>query len=138
MYLKRKDMEQTTFELIDQLIEKPKEEILYALFRLMCKEKLNFLDLNRVYVKYLEATKEDMKNQLIEAETCVMTSFLNKKTRDKIKAGGRDYNYTQRCLYLLNQSKRFNMDKMNEKYEYDEEFAKTMSWYECEKANKNI
>ena len=30
------------------------------------------------------------------------------------------------------------MDKMNEKYEYDEEFAKTMSWYEREKANKNI
>lgn len=121
-------MELTTFELIDKLIKKPKEEILYALFRLMCKEKLNFLDLNRVYVKYLEATKADMKNQLIEAETCVMESFFDKKTKDKRKET--DYNHTQRCLYLLNQSKRFTMGKTNEKYQYDEEFARTMSWYE--------
>lgn len=129
-------MELSTFELLDQLIVRPKEEILYALFRLMCKEKLNFLDLNRVYVKYLEATKADMKNQLVEAETCVMESFHDKKTKDKSK--GTYYNHTQRCMYLLNQSKRFQMDALNKKYEYDEAFAKTMSWYEREKERINL
>lgn len=121
-------MELTTFELIGELIKKPKEEILYALFKLMVKEKLSFDDLNRAYVKYLEATKKDMAYQLIEAETCVMESFFDKKTKDKRKET--DYNHTQRCLYLLNQSKRFTMGKTNEKYQYDEEFARTMSWYE--------
>lgn len=124
-------MELTTFELIDELIKKPKEEILYALFRLMVKEKLSFDDLNRAYVKYLEATKKDMAYQLIEAETCVLESFYDKKTNDKNKET--DYKHTQRCLYLMNQSKRFQMDKLNDKYEYDEEFARTMSWYEREK-----
>ena len=129
-------MEQTTFELIDELIKKPKEEILYALFMLICKDKLSWDDLNKAYVKYLEATKKDMTNQLIEAETCVMESFLDKKTKDKSKV--KDYRHTQRCLYLLNKSKRFNMDVTNEKYEYNEEFARTMSWHEREKENKNL
>lgn len=129
-------MELTTFELIDQLIEKPKEEILYALFMLMVNGKLSFDDLNRSYVKYLEAKKKDMTNQLIEAETCVMESFHDKKTKDKSKET--DYKHTQRCLYLMNQSKRFQMDKLNDKYEYDEEFARTMSWYEREKENMNL
>lgn len=129
-------MELTTFELIDELIKKPKEEILYALFRLMVKNKLNWDDLNKAYVKYLEATKEDMTNQLIEAETCVMESFHDKKTKDKKKET--DYKHTQRCLYLMNQSKRFQMDKLNDKYEYDEEFARTMSWYERKKERMNL
>ena len=124
-------MELTTFELIDELIKKPKEEILYALFILMCKGKLSFNDLNIAYVRYLEAKKDDMINQLIEADTCVMESFHDKKTKDKNKET--DYKHTQRCLYLLNQSKRFTMGKTNEKYQYDEDFAKTMSWYEREK-----
>lgn len=129
-------MELTTFELTNQLIEKPKEEILYALFMLMCKDKLSWDDLNKAYVKYLEAKKKDMTNQLIEAEMCVIESFHDKKTKDKSK--GRYYNHTQRCMYLLNQSKRFQMDKLNKKYEYDEEFAKTMSWYEREKERMNV
>lgn len=129
-------MELTTFELIDKLIKKPKEEILYSLFMLMCKDKLNWDDLNKAYVKYLEATKNDMTNQLIEAETCVMESFHDKKTKDKKKET--DYKHTQRCLYLLNQSKRFNMDKTNEKYEYNEDFARTMSWYEMNKEGMNL
>lgn len=83
--LKNYDMELTTFELIDELIKKPKEEILYALFMLMCKDKRSWDDLNKAYIKYLEATKKDMTKQLIEAETCVMESFHDKKTKDKNK-----------------------------------------------------
>lgn len=129
-------MDLNTFELIDELMKKPKEEILYALFRLMVKEKLSWDDLNKAYVKYLEETKKDMTNQLIEAETCVAESFHDKKVKDD-KRNKSYYNHTQRCLYLLNQSNRFNMDKMNEKYHYDEQFAKTMSWYEREKDRMN-
>lgn len=124
-------MEQTTFELIDRLVEKPKEEIRYALLRLLINGKLNFIELNKAYVDYLELDAKDKMNQLIEAETCVLESFYDKKTKDKNKET--DYKHTQRCLYLMNQSKRFNMGKMNEKYQYDEEFARTMSWYEREK-----
>ena len=127
-----------TFELIEELSRKPNSEIKYTLLALMLKDKIDFIDLNASYVDYLNSIKEDRLNQLIEAETCVMTSFLNKKTRDKIKAGGIDYNHTQRCLYLLNQSKRFQMDALNKKYEYDEAFAKTMSWYEREKERINL
>lgn len=125
-----------TFELIKQLSEKPKEEIKYALLALMLKDKIDFLDLNASYVEYLNSIKEDRLNQLIEAETCVMESFHDKKTKDKNKET--DYKHTQRCLYLMNQSKRFQMDKLNDKYEYDEDFAKTMSWYEREKENMNL
>ena len=127
-----------TFELIEELVKKPKEEILYALFKMMVSDKLSFDDLNRAYVKYLKAKKEDLYHQLFEAETCVIESFYNKKTKDKNKCKGIDYNHTQHCLYLLNQSKRFQMNKLNEKYEYDEEYAKTMSMYEMNKKGANL
>lgn len=129
-------MEQTTFELIDKLAEKPKGEIRYALLRLLVNGKLNFIELNKAYVDYLELDAKDKMNQLIEAETCVMESFYDKKTKDKNKET--DYKHTQRCLYLMNQSKRFQMNNLNDKYEYDEEFARTMSWYERGKERMNL
>ena len=99
--------------------------------------KLSFDDLNKAYVKYLEETKKDMDSLLMEAETCVAESFHDRKTKDKNKNKGSDYCHTQRCLYLLNQSKRFQMQYLNEKYEYDEEFGKRMSTYERNKESKN-
>lgn len=126
-------MELTTFELVEELIKKSKEEIQYALLRFMVNGKLDFIELNKSYVEYLELDVKDKMNQLIEAEACIAESFHNKKTKDKSKNRGVDYKHTQRCLYLLNQSKRFNMDKLNEKYEYDYEYAKSMSWYERER-----
>lgn len=120
-----------TFELIEELSNKPNEEIKYALLALMLKDKIDFIDLNASYVEYLNSIKEDRLNQLIEAETCVLESFID-------KIGGKkenDIKHTQRCLYLLNQSKRFQMDKLNEKYGYNEEEAKKYSWYERNKEN---
>lgn len=122
-----------TFELLEKLIEKPKHEIKYALLALMLKDKIDFIDLNACYVEYLNRVKEDRLNQLIETEMCVIESFHHKKGN---KDEG-DRKHTQRCLYLLNQSRRFNMGKLNEKYDYDEHFGKQMSWYERNKESEN-
>lgn len=121
-----------TFELIEKLADKPKNEIKYALMILMQKNKIDFLDLNAAYVNFLSELEEDRLNQLIEAETCVMESLIydknNKKSKDNVSS-------IQRRLYLLNQSKRFNMGSMNSAFEYDEEKAKEYSWYERNKEN---
>lgn len=121
-----------TFELINELSKKPKQEIQYALLSLMLQGKLDFIDLNEAYVKSLNMIKEDRLNQLVEAETCVLESFMCKKGNKQ----ERDMKHTQRCLYLLNQSKRFNMDDLNKKYAYNEEKAKEYSWYEQNKKYK--
>lgn len=120
-----------TFELLDELIKKPKEEINYALVELLLKDKIDFIKVSNAYTSALNIIKEDRLNQLIEAETCVMLGihhkFGGKKETDKT--------YTQRCLYLMNKSRRFNMDNINKKYNYNEEEGKKASWYE---QNKNL
>lgn len=123
-----------TFELLEKLSEKSKQEIEFALTVLMLKEKIDFVNVSNSYVACLEQIKEDRLNQIIEAETCVLESFHYKKGNKNED----DRKHTQRCLYLLNQSRRFNMGKMNEKYEYDEELGKKMSWYERNKEGTNI
>lgn len=123
-----------TIEIIEKLADKPKEEIKYALMILMQMKKIDFLDLNlnAAYVDYISGIEEDRLNQLIEAETCVMESLFYDKNNKKSKG---NVSSIQRRLYLLNQSKRFNMDSMNSVFEYDEEKAKSYSWYEKNKDN---
>lgn len=111
----------TTIGLLNELSKKTDVEIEFVLKSLMASKKIDFLRLNNAYVQYLNETKEDQLNKLIEAETCVMSSLIRKK---------KDNNHIQRCLYLLNQSRRFQMDNLNEKYNYDEAVGKEMSWYE--------
>lgn len=118
-----------TFELIEELLNKPKEEIKYALLALMLKGKIDFLDLNATYIRCLNLENEDKLNKLIEAETCVLESFHHKKGTKK----DYDIKHTQRCLYLLNKSKRFQLNDLNEKYGYNEEEAKQYSFYERNK-----
>lgn len=105
-----------TFELLEKLSDKSKQEIEFALTVLMLKEKIDFVNVSNSYVACLEQIKEDRLNQLIEAETCVLESFRHKKGNKNED----DRKHTQRCLYFLNQSKRLNMNTLNEKYEYDE------------------
>lgn len=121
-----------TFELIEELSKKPNEEIKYALLALILKGKIDFLDLNSAYVNCLKLGNEDKLNQLIEAETCVLESFMCKKSN----INERDVKHTQRCLYLLNQSKRFIVDDLNKKYGYKEEEARQYSGYELNKYNR--
>lgn len=120
-----------TFELLEELSKKTKYEIEYALVSLMLAGKIDFLDVNSAYIDSLKAINENSFNKLFEAETCVLESFMHKKGNKKEY----DKKHTQRCLYLLNQSRRFNMSNLNEKYEYDEDFGKKMSWYERNKEN---
>lgn len=115
------------FELKDELSKKSPEEIQFLLQILLIEGKFSFTDLTKAYVDYLEHIKNDSQNKLIEAETCVLESFLYNKGNDD-EASRKS---TLRALYLLNKSKRFNgLDDWNKKYGYNEEEAKQLSWYE--------
>lgn len=113
-----------TLELLNELSKKDKEEIQYALLTLMTSRKIDFITLNNAYVSFLERTKEDSLNQLVEAETCVLESLIYKNNKNESTK-----NSIQRRLFLLNQSKRFNMAEMNKKLQYDENMGKELSWY---------
>lgn len=114
----------TTIDLLTELCKKSNVEIEFVLLNLMANEKLDFIRLNNAYVQYLNDSKNDEMNKLIEAETCVMSQLIY---------GKKDNNTNQRCLYLLNQSKRFQMDSLNEKFDYNESIGKDLSWYEKNK-----
>ena len=115
-------------------IEKWKPEtIKHLFFLLLCEKKVSFKELSESYVEALEFDNTDKLKQLIEAETCVLENIVcSNKPKDKTHK-----NAIQRSLYLLNNSKRFQMKKLNEKFGYDEEEAKKLSWYERDK-NKEL
>lgn len=117
-----------TLQLLSMLLEKPKEELEYVLLVLMVKGSLDFVTLNSAYIKSLEYLKKDNLNKMIEAETCVLEALID--AENKIKPGNK---HLQRWLYLLNKSDRFNMKTLNERFEYNEEEAKELSWYEKNK-----
>ena len=121
-----------TFELIEELSKKPRDEIKYALVALMVDGKLDFVDLNASYVNYLEFKKDDNENLLIESDTCIMQMMLLAESGKKLSEI--ENNAVQRGLYRLNQSKRFNTKSLNEKLHYiGDDKAKELSWYERNK-----
>lgn len=127
-----------TFELFDELLKKSDTEINLALLLLLKKRKIDFIRLSNVYTQYLEESFDDCLNKLVEAETCVMESFFDKKfvsdSPNELKGDKLSYyQHTQRSLYLLNKSKRFNMESLNNKFCYNEDIGKQMSWYERNK-----
>ena len=114
------------YELTSELSKHSPQEIEFCLKMLMANDKINYVSLSNAYVSYLNDLKENDKIKLAEAQTCIIESFDRKKTT----AFNKDNNnckHTQRCLYLLNDLKAFKMDALNEKYNYDPEFAKTLS-----------
>lgn len=114
-------------------IEKWKPEtIKHLFFCLLCEKKVSFKELSESYVEALEVDNTDKLKQLIEAETCVLQNIVcSNKPKNKTHQ-----NAIQRSLYLLNNSKRFQMKDLNEKFGYDEEKAKKLSWYERDKNNE--
>lgn len=117
-------------QLKNELSKKTKEEVEFLLYLLLIEEKVSFTTLTSAYVKYLEHVKDDAQNKLIEAETCVLESFIYNKDDDDESS----HKSALRALYLLNKSKRFNgLDDWNKKYGYNEEEAKQLSWYERNK-----
>lgn len=108
------------------------DNIRYLFFLLLCEKKVSFKELSESYVEYLEVDNTDKLKQLIEAESCVLENIVcSNKPKNKTHQ-----NAIQRSLYLLNQSKRFQMKDLNKKFGYDEEKAKKLSWYERDKNNE--
>lgn len=121
------------FVLIEKLLQFDKEIISLTLLEFLKTGKIDFIELSNAYTQYLKCKEEDTELRLIEAETCILETFHLKHTTDKTLRKGLDHSNTQRCLYLLNQSRRFNMSTLNEKYGYDEEVGKKASYYELAK-----
>lgn len=121
---------ETPYTLIENLLKFDKESIKYALLQLMIEDKLDFHTLSNVYVDYLKLKEKDTTMKLIEAETCLLQTFHLKHTTNKTLHKGFDYINTQRSLHCLNESKRYVMEKLNEKYNYNEEIGKEASCYE--------
>ena len=118
-----------TFDLINELTQRTPDELEYAIFILLVQKKIDYKQISDNYVKALELWNKDKEKQFSEACVCVLESFSRKRKNDT----DFDKKAIQRALYLLNQSKQFNMKTLNEKYNYNEEEAKKLSWYEREK-----
>ena len=102
------------FELKEELSKHDSEEIRLILYLLMIEKKISYTTLTKAYIRYLEEKEEDNQNKLIEAETCVLESFIYNKDNDDESS----HKSALRALYLLNKSKRFNgLDDWNKKYD---------------------
>lgn len=106
------------------------ENVKYLFFLLLCEKKVSFKELSESYVEALDVDNTDKLKRLCEAEMCVMENLQH---TSKSKKSATHQNAIQRSLYLLNNSKRFQMEMLNKKFGYDEEQAKKLSWYERDK-----
>lgn len=109
-------------ELLTKLSTYSKDDIQFCLLYLMSKGRIDFLDLNLAYTRYLEKLKEDKETALINAETCILESLMYDKFDNKLSSR----NSIQKRLHILNTSKRFNMEEMNKELGYNQEYAKRL------------
>lgn len=114
-----------TYELLKELSKKPKGEIEFGLSALMLQNKIDYVSMSNAYVNSLDCINKDKSDELTEAVVCLMDIMLISKK--KLTSDGKAA--VQRSLYLLNQSKRFNMEDINAKLEYNEDEAKKLSHY---------
>lgn len=120
-----------TFELLNELLKKTNEEIDYAILYLMIKGKLDSHRMFDLYMKYIEHNNNDLKDRLTESNTNILDLILNlekpkSKKRSTVELADKAIH---RGLYNLNTSKQFNMQSLNEKFNYNEEEDKKLSWY---------
>lgn len=120
-----------TFELLELLLEKPKAEIEYALLALLLKGKIDFVTLNKMYVQSLEAISADQKLKLCDANSCTC-ALLNHISKED-KSNHADIHW---ALHNLNESRQFQMQRLNEKFVYDKENDCKYSYYWREKNHK--
>ena len=119
------------FEILDELLKCSNEEIDYAILSLMIKKKLDSHRVFDLYMKAIEYDREDIKDKLIESNSTILnllTTLKHPKSKKEVTNKYADM-AIHRALYNLNLSKQFQMEKMNEKYGYDEEKDKHLSWY---------
>lgn len=124
-----------TFELLEELTTRSKEEIDFVLLSLMIKGKIDFLSLIQAYVKTLERIRNDKSDLLQEAGCCIIDTLIHYDKRVLNKSGAKDA--AQRGLYFLNESNRFNMQILNDRFGYNKEKAKKLSLYERNKKDNN-
>lgn len=121
------------FEILDKLLKCSNEEIEFAILSLMIKKKLDSHKVFDLYMKAIEYDRDDIKDRLIESNSSIidLLTYLKepnlKKSSEKTKKGV--LNAIHRALYNLNTSEQFQMARMNEKYGYNEDEAKHLSWY---------
>lgn len=119
------------FELLNELLKKTNEEIDYAILYLMIKGKLDSHRVFNLYMKCIEHNNNDLKDRLTESNTSILDLILNlekpkSKKRSTVELADKAI---RRGLYNLNSSRLFNMQSLNEKYNYNEDEDKKLSWY---------
>lgn len=134
-----------TLAIIEELSKQPKDEIEYAIYTLLLRKVIDYPTISKLYVNTIEKINQDNVNFIVEGETCILEHLINlehgKKGRKKRKFDYEQFGETlkntiQRSLYFLNRFKRFNMSSLNEKFHYNEEEAKKLSWYERNKEDE--
>ena len=121
----------TVFEILNELLKCKNEEIDYAILSLMIKKKLDSHKVLDLYIRAIEYNIDDIRDRLIESNTTILDLLINlngPKSKKEITEKS-TYNAIHRALYNLNTSKQFQMTKINEKYGYNEDEAKHLSWY---------
>lgn len=119
------------FEIFNELLKCENEEIEYVILSLMINKKLNSHKVFDLYMRAIEHDKDDMRDGLIESNTSILDLLVNlkePKSKEEITEKS-TYNAIHRALYNLNTSKQFQMTKINERYGYNEDEAKHLSWY---------
>ena len=120
-----------TFELLNELLKKSNEEVDYAILELMINGKLDSHRMFDLYMKCIEHNNDDLKDRLTESNTSIIDLIHNLVMPKSKKKSTIDYanKAIHRGLYNLNSSRLFNMQSLNEKYNYNEEEDKKLSWY---------
>lgn len=114
-------------ELTNKLKQLRPEDRNHIVFQLMKEKYISFIELSNIYTKCLELENKNMLNNLREAEICALmyASYDKKPAKSKLKR-----RIQLRTLFMLNQSERFNMEKLNEQLEYDEIMANPLAFFD--------
>ena len=144
MLISEKTFEKT-LAIVEELSKQPKDEINYSIYILLLRKVIDYPTISKLYANTLEKINQDSTNFIVEEETCILEYLINleygekgkkKRNFDYGRFGETLKNTIQRSLYFLNRFKRFNVDSLNEKFHYNEEEAKKLSWYESNKENE--
>lgn len=121
----------SVFEIFNELLKCRNEEIEYVIFSLMINKKLDSHKVFDLYMRAIEHDRNDVRDRLIESNTSIFDLLMNLKEPKSNKEITKKYahNAIHRALYNLNTSNHFQMKEMNEKYGYNEDEAKHLSWY---------
>lgn len=108
-----------TNELIEELSKKPSVEIESAIVELMLKGKIEFDVINSSYIKFLELIRNHQKEDLYQAHGLLVDFLLY---QDKVEKPVLD-----KALEMINNSRRFNADILNKKYNFEPKHESVLS-----------